>query len=373
MVTFDQNSGYPAPRSSSECGSCRRLAREDLIQATGTVEKILGGGSLSDYARNGSIRDRSALGPHAPLPHPRDPGRPRTGRTLALRSEPRLHHLPAARRSESDPTGLSGVGAPCGCSAAPRDSALGIALRLASGCARWRIPGSCSGRVRAPTSPLPRYLLEPGARVVFVSPGVHADRTPGGLVFVIAGRDAQIEIGAGTLAARRDPSRCGSWRSRAQSCALGPDSFLNGCHLSAKRSVRLGRRAWVGLGSRVFDSDQHDLRRRSQRADRRGRDRGLRVGRLRRGRSSRACGSGSHSIVGTRSLVTRDVPDHSLAFRDSRDRAREGRGLNSTPIASPVLDFGPGGSREAVWLRGKEAPIRARTCARASPPDRLWR
>src|SRR6185503_18497395 len=34
MVTFRRNSGYPAAR----------LAREDLIQANGTVEKILGGG-----------------------------------------------------------------------------------------------------------------------------------------------------------------------------------------------------------------------------------------------------------------------------------------------------------------------------------------
>jgi translation initiation factor IF-1 len=44
MVTFGHNSGYPAARSSRERGSSERLAREDLIQATGTVEKILGGG-----------------------------------------------------------------------------------------------------------------------------------------------------------------------------------------------------------------------------------------------------------------------------------------------------------------------------------------
>jgi len=44
MVTFRHNSGYPAARSSSSAGSPKRLAREDLIQATGTVEKILGGG-----------------------------------------------------------------------------------------------------------------------------------------------------------------------------------------------------------------------------------------------------------------------------------------------------------------------------------------
>jgi len=51
-----------------------------------------------------------------------------------------------------------------------------------------------------------RYVLEPGARVVFGA-GVHADRTPGGLV-VIAGRDARIEIGAGTwLRGETEPVR----------------------------------------------------------------------------------------------------------------------------------------------------------------------
>jgi carbonic anhydrase/acetyltransferase-like protein (isoleucine patch superfamily) len=155
-----------------------------------------------------------------------------------------------------------------------------------------------------------RYALEPGARVVFGA-GVHADRTPGGLV-VIAGRDARIEIGAGTwLRGETEPVRLVAFAGAE--LRVGPDAFLNGCHLSAKRSLRLGRRAWVGLGSRVFDSDQHD------------RDsehpeviapveigdhtwvaadvtvlKGVRIG--------------SHCVVGTRSLVTRDVPDHSLAF-----------------------------------------------------------
>src|SRR6266850_934918 len=41
MVTFGPDSGYPAALS-PESGI--DLAREDLIQANGTVEKILGGG-----------------------------------------------------------------------------------------------------------------------------------------------------------------------------------------------------------------------------------------------------------------------------------------------------------------------------------------
>jgi len=155
-----------------------------------------------------------------------------------------------------------------------------------------------------------RYALEEGARVVFRA-GVHADRTPGGLV-VIAGRDARIEIGPGAwLRGETDPVRLVAFAGAE--IAVGPDAFLNGCHLSAKRSVRLGRRAWVGLGARVFDADQHDTdaERPEQIAPVEIGDhvwvaadvtvlKGVRIG--------------SHSIVGTRSLVTRDVPDHSLAF-----------------------------------------------------------
>ena len=53
MVTSGRNSGYPAARLAPERGGSQQssersrsnpLAREDLIQANGTVEKILGGG-----------------------------------------------------------------------------------------------------------------------------------------------------------------------------------------------------------------------------------------------------------------------------------------------------------------------------------------
>lgn len=155
-----------------------------------------------------------------------------------------------------------------------------------------------------------RYALEPGARVVF-GPGVAADRTPGGLV-VIAGRDATIEIGAGTwLRGEIEPTRLVAFAGAR--LEVGPECFLNGCHLSAKRQVRLARRAWVGLGSRVFDADQHDLD-----AERSERVAPVEIG---------ACAwlaadvtvlagvrIGAHSVVGTRSLVTRDVPDHALAY-----------------------------------------------------------
>jgi acetyltransferase-like isoleucine patch superfamily enzyme len=94
---------------------------------------------------------------------------------------------------------------------------------------------------------------------------------------------------------------------------LGPKSFLNGAHLSAKRSVCLGRSSSVGLGSRVFDSDQHDLD-----AERLEQTDPVRIGDFVWIASDvtvlKGVTIGDHSIIGARSLVTRDVPAHSLAF-----------------------------------------------------------
>jgi hypothetical protein len=79
------------------------------------------------------------------------------------------------------------------------------------------------------------------------------------------------------LRGETEPTRHRRVRGRAELSAR-PDSFLNGAHLSAKRSVRLGRRAWVGLGSRVFDSDQHDYDAEHPEAIAAGRDRRLHRG-----------------------------------------------------------------------------------------------
>jgi len=155
-----------------------------------------------------------------------------------------------------------------------------------------------------------RYALEEGARVVF-GPGVAADRTPGGLV-VIAGRNATVEIGAGTwLRGELEPVRLVVFEGGH--LEVGPECFLNGCHLSAKRRIALGRRAWVGLGSRVFDADQHDYD-----AERPETIAPVEIGDCAWVASDvtvlAGTRIGAHSIVGTRSLVTRDVPDHTLVY-----------------------------------------------------------
>ncbi|MFP8875873.1 MAG: acyltransferase, partial [Myxococcota bacterium] len=94
---------------------------------------------------------------------------------------------------------------------------------------------------------------------------------------------------------------------------IGPEGFLNGCHLSAKSTLSLGRRAWVGFGSRLIDADQHDLD-----AEHLEQVAPISVGDYAwiAGDVSvmRGVCIGEHAVIGARSLVTADVPPHCLAF-----------------------------------------------------------
>ena len=93
---------------------------------------------------------------------------------------------------------------------------------------------------------------------------------------------------------------------------LGPGVFLNGCHLSAKEFVGVGTFAMVGPGSRVFDADQHPID--ADHPERRGR---VEIGDYAWVASdvtvTRGVRIGAHSIVGARSVVTDDIPDHRVA------------------------------------------------------------
>ena len=155
-----------------------------------------------------------------------------------------------------------------------------------------------------------RYELAPGARLR-IEAGVVTERLRGRLHFHL-GPGAQVEVGEGTWL-RTEICEVHVIAFAGARIEIGPEAFLNGCHLSAKREVVLGRRAWVGPGSRVFDSDQHDLdAARRERVDR------VLIGDHAWIASDvtvlRGVSIGAHAIVGTRSLVTRDVPAHGLAF-----------------------------------------------------------
>ncbi len=165
------------------------------------------------------------------------------------------------------------------------------------------------------------YRIAPGGRLR-IGPRVAADRHPRALhFFVEAG--AEVEVGADTwLRTEVGPIHLVAFEGAR--LEIGPDGLLNGCHLSAKTRVTLGRRAWVGPGSRVFDADQHDLddQHKEERAP-------VHIGDHAWVASDvtilKGVTIGAHAVVGARSFVTSDIPEHTLAFgTPARPRGRVG-------------------------------------------------
>ncbi|MBW2543039.1 MAG: acyltransferase [Deltaproteobacteria bacterium] len=155
-----------------------------------------------------------------------------------------------------------------------------------------------------------RYDLAAGARLR-IGAGVVTERLAGALHFSL-GAGAEVSIGEGTwLRTEIAPVHIVAFEGAR--IELGPESFLNGCQLSAKSELRCGRRAWIGSGSRVFDSDQHDLDSEHPEVTR-----PVTIGDCVWVAADvtilRGVTIGEHSVIGTRSLVTRDIPPHTLAY-----------------------------------------------------------
>jgi maltose O-acetyltransferase len=155
-----------------------------------------------------------------------------------------------------------------------------------------------------------RYDLAPGARLR-IGAGVVTDRLAGALHFAVES-DAEMVIGDGTwLRTEVGPVHLIAFAGGRM--ALGAEGLINGCHLSCKSALTTGRRVWIGMGSRVFDSDQHDMD-----AERPEVAEPITIGDYCWVASDvtvlRGVTIGEHSIVGTRSLVTSDIPAHTLAF-----------------------------------------------------------
>jgi acetyltransferase-like isoleucine patch superfamily enzyme len=155
-----------------------------------------------------------------------------------------------------------------------------------------------------------RYDLAEGARLR-IGAGVVTERLAGALHFSL-GRGAEISVGEGTwLRTELGPVHIVAFDGAR--ITLGPLGFLNGCHLSAKRELRTGHRAWIGVGSRVFDSDQHDLDSEHPEISQ-----AVTIGDCVWVASDvtilRGVTIGEHSVIGACSLVTRDIPPHTLAF-----------------------------------------------------------
>lgn len=155
-----------------------------------------------------------------------------------------------------------------------------------------------------------RFQLATGATLV-IAAGATTERRREGVRFVL-GEGARVEVGEGSWL-RSDLGPVQLVAFDGGRITLGPECFLNGCHLSAKRSLTLGRRAFVGPGCRVFDSDQHDLDDTHPE-----RTEPVEIGEFAWIAADttvlRGVRIGAHAVVGTRSLVSDDVPPHSLAF-----------------------------------------------------------
>jgi acetyltransferase-like isoleucine patch superfamily enzyme len=152
--------------------------------------------------------------------------------------------------------------------------------------------------------------MGPGAELR-IGDGVVTERRRGALRFLL-GAGARVEIGDGTWL-RTDLGPVVVAAFAGARLVMGERSFLNAAHVSAKQAVTLGTCAWVGPGSRVFDSDQHDLDdARPERAL------PVRIGDHVWVASDvtvlKGVTIGSHTIVGARSVVTHDLPDHALAY-----------------------------------------------------------
>ena len=155
-----------------------------------------------------------------------------------------------------------------------------------------------------------RYNLAPDS-TLRIAAGAVTERIPGRLHFVLY-PGALVEI-AEDAWLRTEVGDVHIVAFQGARIVLGPECLVNGCHLSAKSELTLERGAMVGPGSRVFDSDQHDLD-----DARRERSEPVSIGEHVWIASDclvlRGARIGAHSVVGAGSIVTGEVPPHTLAY-----------------------------------------------------------
>lgn len=181
-------------------------------------------------------------------------------------------------------------------------------LRLA--CIVWLVPGLEIDPSARAAFACARYVIEPGGKLR-IGPRAATERRAGALSFLVhAGGEIVIEEGA-WLRTEVGPIVLAAFPGAR--LVVGPQVLLNGCTVSAKREVVLERGSMVGPGSRVYDADQHDLD-----LERREVVAPVRIGEWAWVASDvtvmRGVTIGAHAVVGARSLVTRDVAPHTLAY-----------------------------------------------------------
>lgn len=164
-----------------------------------------------------------------------------------------------------------------------------------------------------------RWELGKNARVV-IEAGVVVERVPNALrIHVEDG--GELRIGRDTWL-RTEVELVHLVVYPGGKLTIGAEGWLNGCLVSSKQEVTTGVRTWIGPGTHVYDSDQHDFDDATpeQSAPVRMGDHiwvGARVMVL------KGVSIGSHSIIGAHSLVSRDVPEHSVAYGIPAQRRAE--------------------------------------------------
>jgi acetyltransferase-like isoleucine patch superfamily enzyme len=188
-----------------------------------------------------------------------------------------------------------------------RVRALNGRVRLAG--LRWLHPGL---RVEPSASPgfgVARIQLAPAARLA-IGANAATEYRPGLLNLVVyEGAEIVLEPNAWL---RTEVGAVNLVAFEGARIEVGPEVMLNACSVSARREVVFERRASMGPGSRVYDFT-HDLdeARRASAAP-------VRIGAYSWVASDvtvmPGVTIGAHCVIGARSVVTRDVPPHTLAF-----------------------------------------------------------
>lgn len=174
---------------------------------------------------------------------------------------------------------------------------------------KWRHPGLQIHPDASTNLAVARFALAPGARLI-IGPGVRAERLPDKLRFDVH-EGGCIEIEADVWLSSQVQSNFLRAYPGAK-IRIGRGSWINGCMLSAKQEIDIGEHVMIGMGTRIFDSDQHDLD-----ADHPEVTLPVRIEDYVWLAADvtvlRGVVVGAHSIVSTRTLVRTSVPPHRIA------------------------------------------------------------
>jgi acetyltransferase-like isoleucine patch superfamily enzyme len=188
-----------------------------------------------------------------------------------------------------------------------RVSALNGRLRLAG--LGWLHPGLRVDAAASPCFGVARISLTPGAKLT-IGANAATEYRPG-LLNLVVHDGAEIELAPNSWL-RTEVGAVNLTAFAGARIVVGPEVMLNACSVSAQREVVLEERSTVGPGSRIYDFT-HDLDDAHP-----GFAAPVRIGAFSWIASDvtvlPGVTIGAHCVIGARSLVTRDVPPHTLAF-----------------------------------------------------------